>query len=552
MKIAFTCAIGVFALAPCSAAVPGQFISCDGYGAPNEHGDGITKEASGFLGIFQPEPGRGNMRMLGTSFSKDGIAACDAVLTDARLLPAYWIRRASLLRARAAHRLAIGDTKTALADLDAAEALATEKQDPFFNRSLGLGIKLLRAYGYAIGGDPTQAAALADAVGRARPYAAGLRISAAQIRLMATHDRNAYAVELSDAARIDSSVLPTLLATEFEAGRFLEVVQRRPQIIFSTTRASGGFLPEDAGRSEARLFILELQLDSLNAFALAKIGRPAEGEKLLADVRRRIALFSRGPSSNVIVTSQSKQEGERLYAEVAKQVRPLTELVDETARLIGLLAIAKTGDSSKLLAELGSKRLPLDASGVAVLETLAEHAPSERVELAPIIADMKKKIAAANSPMPVKMEDIYAALPEAETKQRVPKYRVAKNLIGESLPNGFKVIPLNRPDRFVVEFGGATSSAAIVEEMALLRAADLARRAGKKGMILISRRVYTRTATTTSIYGSTQTPMGYSAELLVALVDPDGLPEDLKASSPRVLDPDQVFDALSPIYLASD
>jgi len=89
----------------------------------------------------------------------------------------------------------------------------------------------------------------------------------------------------------------------------------------------------------------------------------------------------------------------------------------------------------------------------------------------------------------------------------------------------------------------------MVEELALLRAAELARAAGKKGIVIITRKG-TRYVTNMTAGGSPQSadPDGFYCELSVVFVDPGALPDAYKDNAWRVINADAVYDQLAPIY----
>ena len=101
-----------------------------------------------------------------------------------------------------------------------------------------------------------------------------------------------------------------------------------------------------------------------------------------------------------------------------------------------------------------------------------------------------------------------------------------------------------------ISFRGDRSSGSIVEEMALLCAADTARQAGKKGLIVVGRKD-TSFHIDTTYYGNTvrSDPDGYQTELDVVFVDPAALPPQYADAGWRVIDADAVYTALAPIYV---
>ncbi|NEX92720.1 hypothetical protein [Caulobacter sp. 17J65-9] len=157
----------VMAAGAASAKAPDSFNLCDGYDAPTTRGDGVSFEAK-MGGLFATYANYIVRRPVDPKAS--GVAACTAALADPKMKPEYWMRRASLLRARALHQLAGGDRAAALADLDQAYAQAPDPADLYFRRGMGAGIDLVRALVLRLGGDQAGAEALALKVFNERPY----------------------------------------------------------------------------------------------------------------------------------------------------------------------------------------------------------------------------------------------------------------------------------------------------------------------------------------------------------------------------------------------
>ena len=166
-------AAGVLALAAAIIGHPAQaapnpndelFYQCDGFRPVDGSTDGVTfiRQNILFNRLLQP---RVNVRP-----TKQGAAACTVALEDARLEPGYVMRRASLLRARAIHRLAAGQVAEALADLEAVRQLPIGDVDPNFHRSIMHGVDLATAYVLRLKGEHEAAEALALKAWRERPY----------------------------------------------------------------------------------------------------------------------------------------------------------------------------------------------------------------------------------------------------------------------------------------------------------------------------------------------------------------------------------------------
>jgi hypothetical protein len=90
----------------------------------------------------------------------------------------------------------------------------------------------------------------------------------------------------------------------------------------------------------------------------------------------------------------------------------------------------------------------------------------------------------------------------------------------------------------------------VVDELALLRAADLARRAGKKGFIVVRRRAVQRSAIYAGFFSAEREHHeGHSVEIDVLFVDPAALPPEYAPAPWRVVDADEVWARLSGVYV---
>ncbi len=155
------------------------FDGCDGYGPARKSGDGMTVVATQQFGLHPMlEVKEGDTVRRTPEFGVQGIAYCGAALSDLQEFPQFWMRKVSLLRARALHRFTVGDVAGAEADLDAAEASATIPSDPFYERSLKLALAFERAYFLSRTGHQGDAETLAMSTWAERPYSREVTYSA--------------------------------------------------------------------------------------------------------------------------------------------------------------------------------------------------------------------------------------------------------------------------------------------------------------------------------------------------------------------------------------
>ena len=119
---------------------------------------------------------------------------------------------------------------------------------------------------------------------------------------------------------------------------------------------------------------------------------------------------------------------------------------------------------------------------------------------------------------------------------------VTANNIANVKTTGFKETA-NPDGTIVVEYTGSTPSAPMVQEMTLLRAAEIARAAGKPGFAIVGRQDYTQFLAQTQ-YGVTlsRTPTGHKTVLTIELLD------STDAAATRWFEAGGIIDRLGPLY----
>ena len=539
---------------PSAQAAPGaMYQQCDGYGSPSSDGDGMTKEATQLFGIIGTLGSAGNTRRTTPPLGATGIAACDAALADSRLPDRYWMRRVSLLRARALHRVAGGDMKGAAADLDAAEAAVREPGNPYYQRSLGLGIKLTRAFVLARDGDAERAWDLAGTVLAARPFDRRMALGV----LAVVHDE---AVPVNGQpllwwlARTVPKAMDGIYQDAFKRGDFARAIALYPQLAPPTKTGDVGVGADQTQLNDMRNQVITMaflvQRQAERAYALAATGDHAAARQQLVDTASFLAASKQAAMPPPVPGIKEKRE-DREARELAN-VRAVT--ADRIAPL--LLAWRELVEARIGVAE-GQLPLNLKELGALPRNGAARDLLAAIKRVRPDFAGIDAAIAAA-SPLPPEPEDLkedakflFDSMPHAEIAKRIPTFRKANSDFVGYLWGGISgFTTVARPDKSgaTVRFVGESSSGSVVEEMALLRAADLAREAGKGGFVIRQRRDYERTRNTT-YYGMVlrSDPDGYSTEIEVDFVDLDPLPEVYRLTPWRVLKAEEIFAQLGPV-----
>jgi hypothetical protein len=527
------------------------FKECDGYGPPSGAGNGLPAWAM----VLGAVDARRTTPFFG---EPHGIAACGAALTDMQAHPDAWMRKVSLLRARAIHRLEIGDATGALRDLDAADAAAADKDDIYYRRSLKLGVDMVRAYALRESGDAAGSRALALRALASRPYSQ----EAAYAALMVLGE-DAPAADLEQVMRPLAQIAPPavdqLFDRVFEHGRFDEAIELYPGVAPTPKlgdepmefRARAWL--EQSNRADAELFWA--RESGRYAYALAAVGRTADARAALKAERDRYAAATASeppaqPGRSVAEMTQIavRQQGD---LQIQTTVPPV---LDAWARVVEARCAVNEGradDAWNTLTAHGARPLASWATADA-LKAIADKQPAHAA-----FAQTVEKMLTRPKPLlrAAELRTLFDALPETETRDRLASYRRDVSWLGVQRSGAFGrdgYAVTEHPDRgfSTISFRGQKASFASLEDMALLRAADVARQAGKHGLIVLARRNINHT-TTTYMYGQAirTTPTGSETQLDVMFVDPASPPPGYQDQRWRIVDADAVYAALAPFYI---
>jgi len=525
--------VGALAALPAQASDKTDFETCDGRIHPGKQDDGLRGPAaqSGYLARTG-------------ALSMTTAAACTRALASPRLLPGQTLRRAHLLRARAAAYLRAGLVDKALVDLDLAEAAAADRaSDRFYQRSMAVSLKLLRALALAQSGDMAGALPLARDASAARPYSLEVQQVAATVLQAARPAGAASPSPWLASGRLLPAAAKGALLKEVEIGNFPGVLALRPSVTLEWPTAAlpaTGILmqsPETQGMLSAVIVSLA------TAYARAATGDPDGARRDLAEVRSHVATARPVPSA-LAADPFAKRYWD-----------PVDRYVEARGRQIEARAAVAEGHPMDAVGALVATSLPRDAMSLELLTTLKGAVPDNGrlvADIASFAAELDEK----------RKEALAAVIPEAllapETPRAVIDYEKARPnilgaLVGGALSMGTSLLGgIKRTDGFrstanadgttKVEFIGNTPSAALVQEMTLLRAAEVTRAAGKPSFVIVGRQDFSRRMTTTR-YGVevSSVPTGYKTELTIRFVDAGAEPD-------RALDALTIIDALGPLY----
>ena len=511
-----------------------DFEACDGRIHPGKDADGMRALAGTgpYGGMFGPRNAT--------------VEACTRALASPRLLPTQTIRRAHLLRARAAAHAQANDAAEALKDLSAAEAaLGGGVTDPFLKRSMGVSLTLLRALVLAQSGESTAAASLAREAAAARPWSLQVQQVAATIIQTARQPGDRSLSPWVAAGRLDPQAGLTALIKEAEIGNFASVVALRPAVAADWPAGPITPLALTTRDSSTATFLPAVAVSLHTAYARAATGDVAGARRDLADVRAHVA--------DVRPAADAKPVALPLATTF---VDGLNKYIDARARQIDARIAVAEKRTADAIAALVAAPMPRDAATVELLAAIKAGSSATTAGLVPDLAPFEK--AAAEERREALTSAIPLALIAPETPRAVVDYaRARPNILGALVGAAFSMgttllggiertdgfRSTNNPDGTIkVEFIGNTPSAPLVQEMTLLRAAEVARAAGHPAFVITERKDYTRSLVRTQ-YGAqiSSTPTGFKSELTIR-------PVTTAANPARALDPVAIIDALGPLY----
>lgn len=526
-------ATSVLAAAPAWAGDKQDFETCDGRVHPGRQDDGMRGEPS--RPSYLPSYATPALK----------IAACDRALASERLLPTQTLRRAHLLRARAATYLQSGEPAKALADLDLAQrTAAAQAGDRFYQRSMGVSFDLLRGLAYGQLGDADRAATFARAAMAARPYSSQVQELGGEIIHAVADGQNGARPDWSLAMRLDPSAAASVLLREAEIGNFAGALALRPSVVLDWPAKAPPVGTSILTGSNGGLGLMTAMVVSLQtAYAYAATGSPDKAKAELAEVRSRIKGLQ----------PASAESGKPAAFNLATL---LGAAVESKAKQVEARVAVAEGRFGDAIAAMVGAPLPKDAATVELLRALKASAPAKEAALVPdagsFAIDATKRRRDSLGKLATR------ALIAPETPRAVVDYERSRPnilgaLVGGALSMGTSLLGgIDRLDGFrsidnadgttKVEFTGNTPSAVLVQEMTLLRAAELAHAAGKPAFVIVARKDYSRTMR--MMRGGAEissTPTGFKTEMTIRYLDS-------AEASPRALNALAVIDALGPLY----
>jgi hypothetical protein len=533
-----------------TASFANNFVDCDGYPAPTKKTDSITSTTAIFgLGSLTMDIRKSDTQQFGTA----GNDSCAAALADPLVQP-HTLRRTNLLQAKALHLLGMGQNEGALAALQASDELGATLADDWFAGSLLVSNRAVRAYALIKLGRNADAQAEIASLGAARPYSHQSGMLAARLSLMAAQSTPHYLDALTNIAPINPNVFQTLYWAYFGDGQYERALAIAPHIHFELpSRHNDRWEVEGEEDYRYELIVARASLGASMAYARTALNDAAAADELLAQTRRDVTSAvappappppGKKPSDRVLADHETRiRMGQRAQAEIAKW-----------QAAVDLRRAAPSMDSEQLFEKI---RANTDLGRLGALPDLVLQMQTQNAENRAFrdkfVADWRRDASRAmmaegffDNP-----KQLYDQLLRPEKDAMLPRYR--KSGDGNWLSdNGFSQQTDAATGIVTVRFIHNYASRAMLEELAVLRAALLAKESGHDGLVLLSRRSMERTSRTYQGYiGSTtyhETAAGNEVSMRVQFVDLRGAPEPYKSAPARILQVQKVIDDLTPKY----
>jgi hypothetical protein len=538
-------AAGALVAAPAMAERnPDKFLTCDGYAAPTRKGDGITK-GSWLFGLASTSS---DFRRSEVGLGTAGAEACERALADPLLQPQFSLRRAHLQQGKAIHLLAAGESQKALAALQESDATGAGGEARLFAESVGIGNRALRAWALIQMWKRDEARVELDAIDRQRPQAATLHGLARDIRMEIDPGLDAYLGALRKAAPLEPRFLPVLFNIAIVYGRFEEAVALYPQIEFDLPRNHGGWRLLGTESLKYDLIAERARFAGAMHYALRALGRADRAAALLAEARADVQDATQPPERDQdgrISKSRQKDYDSRLAA--AGKANATLDGWEKAAELRREAVETSLEAVAPRLAVVLGRDYPvmLDVIRSGKTANAQEKEAVDKVA-ATVEAEIDKGRRELGN---FSLAKLVEQLPRPETADNTPRFKSGGD--GYFLSdNGFHVS--KGEDGLRIRFVSATASPAMVEELAMLAAAQQARAAGKDGFIIQSRNFAQRTLRQYGYMSSyhTDIPSGYEVELRILPVSARALPPALEGSRWRLIEAQPILDALQAKYAA--
>ncbi len=524
---------------------PDEWVKCDGLSSPKPSGIGLANAvlytgSLGLLGNQMPEGAKQYFREKG----ENGVVACTQVLESGVLdNESYWLRHINILKARAIHSLENGDGNAALADLNAIDVVAGNRADDiFYQRSLGLSLLYLKGLSYQEMNKPAKANNAFQKFSERRPYSRNIQFLA----LMKLSEGRINAA--NRVVQLDSNYLHMYVTLmEWELGQETKAADNWAYLVSGQFYRKSSFQHTNIRNiNDSTLIIGQTDPTTLGraAISAARVNRMEQANKWIKQAKYNLAGLSqkKGNRDGILQRlqriSSSSNEDKIKYQEI----------------LVKAYGQYFVGDIEGARASLTSAptNFPLWAPLLALVEKLQQNFPlNQRQGILEL--DVKSKWEELSSQgVSIKKDDdflnsLFTRLPSLERKSTINSYSSKAWFFKQ---NGFSEKALD-DGTHQIEFLGSSSTITVVDEMTLLRAAELAMKASKPGFVIVGLNNYERKiySTYNGMRVSPDRHAGYITKIKVAFIDPLNIPKKWKVHKGRIFDAEKVWHDLAPIYL---
>ncbi len=547
-RIIFTL-IAVLFLTGCATRatyVPDEWAKCDGIPKPVSVGEtlgniALLSSTFGMLGKIPPAQARDYYRQRGDG----GVLACSQVLSGSPFNDGKeWERHTNILKARAIHYLEVKDAEAALADLAKIDGVAGENTDNvFYKRSLGLSVKFLQGLAYQLKDDFTAADEKFHQFSTMRPYSKNVQTLAWQNISM----RRAAVTERL--VKLDAQFLylhASLL--EWEEGKEEAAADQWAILVAGGYKkaATIQFYDVNVGKSDNQgNNISDPDTIGRAALAAARVKRMPQAHELISQAKTALP---EQPGDGTGKDDIIKRLRRNAPGNMASKIAFYQIVIDAYDRYYA-------GDipTARQMLYAATGELTILPPVIDLIEKLKVDMPPEKqTGLFKLdMLSMRDKIKSRLSPLKRRKEgfldSLFTRLPLLEQKSEINSYSGKVWFFKNS---GFSE-EKNKDGTYLIKFTGETSTPTVVEEMSMLRAADLAKEASKEGFIVLEFKNYIRTLRTTynGVPMGEGTPAGFNTTLKVVFVDPDNIPEKWAIHKGRIFNAGEVWKELSPIYI---
>ncbi len=496
-------------------ATAADYLACDGYPVPNP-----KKKLK--PGETQPEHrGWGGLGPLYgirvRSFGVQGSVACERTLADPMLVPEFRARRLSLLRARALHELAENSDVTALATLDEFDTFHATFATSEELAATRLGSDALRAVALYRTKKATDAQKMLDSIVARRPYSPSVRRLASSIRLLFDTDRGNRIAQLREQASYNPMMLRLMLMIALQTGDFENAALYADQISFDLPKSRGGWTL--SGEADRKYDDIEgrAAIRGARAYALLAAGKTEQSAIELKGARDEVALAVEPPPPRPDGRKQIKRVEDDYRRRVAAGDKA-TEVLDDWSRAIALRLRAPKMTMKQLADEPESPRGEAMIVMSDLIAQLRVTDPAEARAIDVTIDEIRRMQDLGMTKMlQLGFADLVKLIPRDEHAEAKPKMRDEGRNFWRTDMEGYRVMAADDPQLVNLRMGSLSASPAMVEEAAMLVAADHVRSLGKDAFIIESAMLVERTVTY-GYYGYSAgggTPQGFEYRLLI-------------------------------------